>query len=233
MGKRITYFSLKEGSTIANVIWENYPKFSTEMFERLAAVDLEEDTPAAMRYSMFMDFLQMYKSLPPVNALYPNSVDELFLMYMECPPNEEDFEFLIPCVSKSRYHASFDLIKATNDPTLIKTWHFLLRGRSLVDDNRRFDALGTLTAIGFLYPEEQKKLYDGIKTHFGDFDQIREKFWTDKEKAYYQDVILPSEHNKTGYSLENHNPKSAGIEYVLQVLQANKDSNKELISYID
>jgi len=135
-----------------------------------------------------------------------------------------------PTMSKWRYYNSSQLIDANCDDETKKIWKYLHIGRSL--NNQPFSNLNDDYKIGFWTHEEQQYLLNSVLRHFGSEKNIRQKYWTDQEKEFYEKVAKES--SKSKYVLiAGFNPETEGIELVLELLRETINYRTEIVIGIE
>lgn len=232
MGQRISYYRSILRKTLEKTIFENFSTF------RQWYLDAAESS---------LEFNETFGNKELKNYLAQNDdfeynlhnldrklIDELtseFVNYCDLTNSENKIlELFGPTMNKWRYNESTDMVLKTNDRDFIRLWNFIINGRSLTGDVN-FESFTNDEKIGFLAYDEYMILKTKIETHFGNIEQINEKYWTDEEKAKLLEAIVNSRNDS--YSLYEHNPKSSGLEYVLQALNEISITKGELITVIE
>lgn len=234
MGQRISYFKNNFGKGLKELIFENFSSFQQWYLDTDKSSIDEFNEPFGN--DTLKDYFKQARDLQgDFEILDKNFIDELtseFIgSYYDLTHQHNDiFEFFGPTMSIWRYAESDKMVSATYDKDFIELWTFITKGRSL-KDNLHFDSLTNEYKIGFINRQEYLLLKSKIEFHFGDTETIKRKFWTSREKAKLEKAISDSKDGS--YSLSGHNPKSSGLEYVLDALNELTEKNKELITGIE
>jgi hypothetical protein len=234
MGQRISYFKNDHGKGLKDLLIENfsafkiwyldYDKDSIEEFNEPFADETFKAHLVAVN-DLALDFKNLEKKF--IDEL----TSEFIGIYYDYTHQGNDMlTFFGPTMSIWRYQESDDMVLSTKDPDFINLWNFLIKGRSL-KDNQAFGSYTNEYKIGFLSQDENKQLKSKIEHYFGDIEDLHKKYWTDTEKMKFQQAI---DNSKDGtWSMSNHNPKSSGLEYVLDAINSLTTHHKELITGID
>lgn len=232
MGQRISFFRNNFSYDLKSLLKVNYEDFKQEYlkYEKDSLQEFNEP----FGNEELKKFLIKNCELPDFNILDKKIIDELTAEFIGfyCDlfdKNANILDFFGPCMNKKNYHRSNELILKTKDKRLIKLWNYLIKGRSLKDYNE-FKSYTNDYQIGFLCKKEIEELKNKITQYFGDKKQIREKYWTEKEKEF---EIAQLKSKDGSFSLFDHHPKSAGIEYILQAIDEMTNRNDELITGIE
>jgi hypothetical protein len=233
MGQRISYYRSILRKTLKETIFENFSTF------RQWYLDADESSILEFNETFGNEELKSYLTQNDdfeynFHKLDKKLIDELtseFVNYCDLTNNENEIlELLGPTMGKWRYDKSTDMVLKTDDHDFIQLWDFIMNGRSLTG-NVNFESFTNDEKIGFLAHDEYTILKTKIEVHFGNIDQIKEKYWTDREKADLLEAIANSKNGS--YLLQGHNPKSSGLEYVLQALNEILTFKDELITVIE
>ena len=233
MGQRISYYRshLKKG--LKETIFENFSKFREWYLDADKESILEFNEPLGDK--ILKDYLMQNDDFKlSFYRLDKKLIDELtseFINYCDLTNSENKIlELFGPTMSRWRYEGSSDMVSKTRDDDFIQLWSFIIKGRSL-SGNTNFESFSNDEQIGFLSYDEYAILRTKIESHFGKIERIKERYWTDKEKAELLEAIANSKNGH--YSLQGHNPKSSGLEYVLQALNEISITKDELITVIE
>jgi hypothetical protein len=234
MGQRISYFKNNFGKGLKELIFENFLSFQQWYLDKDKS-SIEEFNEPFGNDTLKVYFKHAKDLQEDFEALPKNFIDELtsgFIgSYYDLTHQHNDMlEFFGPTMSVWRYAESDKMVSATYDKDFIELWIFITKGRSL-KDNLHFDSFTNDYKIGFINRQEYLLLKSKIEFHFGDTEAIKRKFWTSREKAKLEKAISNSKDGS--YSLSGHNPKSSGLEYVLDALNGLTEKNKELIAGIE
>jgi hypothetical protein len=234
MGQRISFFMNNYRKQLKDLVFENFFAFRIWYFEYYNEANYEPNenfgNEELKNYLIQgTDFKVDYNSLD--RQLIDELIAEFIVGYCDTTDREgKILEFLGAPINKWRYEGSTEMVLQTTDKDFITLWNFIIFGRSL-KDNVEFNSYSNDFKIGFLTFDEHRILKLKIEFHFGNIEQIRQTYWTDQEKLKEQNAIKNSK-NRT-YSLVEHNPKSSGLEYVLQVLNQISNNKNELITAIE
>ncbi|WP_295797958.1 hypothetical protein [Mucilaginibacter sp.] len=233
MGQRVSYYRSILRKTLKETIFENFSTF------RQWYLDAADSSVLQFNETFGNKELKSYLAQNDdfeynLHNLDKKLIDELtseFLNYCDSTNSENKIlELFGPTMNKWRYNESTDMVLKTNDRDFIQLWNFIIKGRCLTG-YVNFESFTNDEKIGFLTYDEYSILKSKIEAHFGNIGQIKEKYWTDKEKADVREAIANSKNGS--YSLYEHNPKSSGLEYVLQALNEISITNDELITVIE
>lgn len=234
MGQRISYCKNNSNKGLKELIFENFPSF------RKWYLDANQSSIEEFNESFGNEYLISYLEqggdlLTDFDKLDKKLIDELTSEFVGSfcdltDPEGKKLTFFGPSMNKWRYDKSDAMVAATRDQAFIRLWNFLIKGRSLKDDGE-FNSYTNDYTIGFLTFAEHRYLKTCIETHFGDIATMQKKYWTYSEKRKLKKAIAKS--TNESYSLAGHNPKSSGLEYVLQVLNEMADEKTELITGIE
>lgn len=234
MGQRISYFKNNFEKKLKEIIFENFSSFR-QWYLDTDKSSMEEFNEPFGNEKLKSYFKQNTDFKTDFDNLDKNLIDELTSEFIGsyCDLTDRDsnlLEFFGPTMSKWHYDPSNEMVSATKDKDFIRLWNYIVKGRSL-KDNAEFDSYTNEYKIGFLTFNEHRLLKEKIETYFGNIETIKKKYWTDKEKKELERVIANSKNSS--FSLSGHNPKSSGLEYVLQVLNEITDHKNELITGIE
>lgn len=234
MGQRISYFKNNFNKGLKELIFENFSSFR-QWYLDTEKSSIEEFNEPFGNEKLKIYFNQNKDYKTDFDNLDKNFIDELtseFIgNYWDLIDQHNDIlEFFGPTMSVWRYDESNKMVLATKDKDFVRLWSFIIQGRSL-KDNYDFNSYTNDYKIGFLDRQECLILKSKIEFHFGDTETMRQKFWTDREKTQEDEAIKNSKNGS--YSLSGHNPKSSGLEYVMEALNELTDKNNELIVGIE
>lgn len=234
MGQRVSYFKNNFGKGLKELIFENFLSFQ-QWYLDTDKSSIEEFNEPFGNDNLKEYFKQARDLQEDFETLDKHFIDELtseFIgSYYDLTHQHNDMlEFFGPTMSVWRYAESDKMVSATYDQDFIELWTFITKGRSL-KDNLHFDSFTNEYKIGFINRQEYLLLKSKIEFHFGDTETMNQKFWTSREKAEFEKAISNSKDGS--YSLSGHNPKSSGLEYVLDALNELTEKNKELITGIE
>jgi len=234
MGQRISYFKNNFNKGLKDLLIDNYSTFR-QWYLDFDKSSMDEFNEPFGNENLKEYFRQERDLQADFENLDKKFIDELTSEFkcsyynLTHQPNDI-LEFFGPTMSVWRYDESNKMVSAIKDRDFIELWTYITKGRSL-KDNLQFDSLTNEYKIGFINRQEYLLLKSKIEFHFGDTETIRQKFWTIKEKAQVEKAINNSKDGS--YSLSGHNPKSSGLEYVLDALNILTDKNEELITGIE
>ncbi|SHE65329.1 hypothetical protein SAMN04488522_101819 [Pedobacter caeni] len=234
MGQRISFFKNNFNKGLKDLIFENFSAFRQWHLD--SAKSSMEDLNEPYGNEILENYLHQENNLKKdFHKLDKRLIDELTAKFVAdyCDTTDGEgkiLEFLEPSVNKWRYEASTEMVMQTGDKDFVQFWNFLIRGRSL-KDNADFDSYSNDFKIGFLTFDEHQLLKAKIELYFGNPEQLKHNFWTEEEKLKEQNAIKDSKNGT--YSLSGHNPKSSGLENVLQVLNQMTHEKNELITSIE
>lgn len=234
MGQRISYFKNNFGKGLKDLIFENFSSFR-QWYLDTDKSSIEEFNEPFGNENLKNYFKQNTNLKLDFDNLDKNLIAELTAEFIgsycdSLERNNNLLEFFGPNMSNWRYEQSSEMVLATKDEDFIRLWNYIIKGRSL-RDNTNFNSYENDYKIGFLGFNEQRLLKEKIETYFGDIEIMKQKYWTDKEKKELENAIANSKNSS--YSLSGHNPKSSGLEYVLEVLNKVADSKNEIIIGIE
>ena len=224
MGIRIEYYSTNTGKTIVETLTENYVRFRHWYLKR------EDNSLSEFNESIGnQSFVKFLENNPTLNldTTPQQIIDELFAEFIIDDYQSDSIKIMDGHLSKWRYKQSTELINESNDRELINYWNTIINGRSLVKD-RDYHGLSNDYKMGYLTVKEQKGMKFLIEKHFGTLKEMKEKYWTKTEKKQWQ-----KSQNDKNYYPKNHNPKSSGIELILNALTTIENKNRELIIGIE
>jgi len=234
MGQRISYYKNNFQKTLKEILFENFPAFR-EWYLNFEKSSLEEFNEP-FGNEMLIDY---FKLNPDFKTDFPKLdkkiIDELTSEFIGVYCDFTDrggkiLQFFGPTFNKWRYDQSTEMIEQSGDALFIRLWNFIIKGRSLTD-NDVFESFTNDRKVGFLTFDEHRVLKDKIESYFGSIEIMKDKYWTEKEKSEEREAIANSKDG--AYSLSQHNPKSFGLEIVLQVLNEISTYKNELITFID
>lgn len=234
MGQRINYFKNNFNKGLKELIFENFSSFRRWYLDTDNS-SMEEFNEPFGHQKLKIYFSQNTDFKTDFDNLHKNLIDELTSEFIGsyCDWKVRDsnlLEFIGPTMSKWRYYPSNEMVSATKDKDFIRLWNYILKGRSL-KDNAEFDSFNNDYKVGFLMFNEHRLLKEKIETYFGNIKAIKKKYWTYKEKKELERSMANL--NNSSFSLAGHNPKSSGLEYILQVLNEITDCKNELIIGIE
>ena len=233
MAARISYYINNDGKNLKDILLLQYTAFKSWYLE-MEESSRREFSESFGNESLLNFFRQAHANNPfeePDNSIMDILVSEFVSTY--CLMSESGRTLLQnigPSLNKDRYVDSSKIVHKTKDHPFILLWDYLVVGRS-VSGTDLLATHGDDCRIGFLHNLEQIQLRAAIIRHFGSPDQIKEKYWSRSEKKNFERAILQSENG--AYSLSGHNPKSSGLEWVLEVLEEIKDRKSDLITLIE
>ena len=234
MGQRISFFKNNYNIGLKDLLINNYSIFRQWYLD--SDKSSREEFNETFGNECIIDYFKKdLDFISEFNNLDKKIIDELtsdFIgSYCDLTDRESKIlEFFGPTMSVWRYDESNKMVSRTNDRDFIELWTFITRGRSL-KDNKQFESYTNEYKIGFINRQEYILLKSKIEFYFGDNETIKRKFWTTKEKVQLERAINNSKDGS--YSLSGHNPKSSGLEYVLDALNELTEENKELITGIE
>lgn len=234
MGQRISYFKNNFDKGLKDLLFSNYSIFRQWYldFDKSSMDEFNEPFGNERLKEYFNQDNDLQADFATLNKKFIDELTSEFIgtYYDLTHQNNDILEFFGPTMSVWRYDESNKMVSATNDKDFIELWTFITKGRSL-KDNMQFESYTNEYKIGFLNRQEYLLLKSKIEFYFGDNETMKQKFWTNKEKAQVEKAINNSKDGS--YSLSGHNPKSSGLEYVLNTLNELTDKNKELITGIE
>ncbi|WP_108869310.1 hypothetical protein [Aquimarina aquimarini] len=230
MGIRIQFFKSKLDKELKDLIFENYSDFAKWYVDRNnASIEEFDETYGTKQLIDF--FTQNKKISKDLNLLPQKIIDEMTVEYVvEYPASQSILELFGPSMKKWRYNKSTQLVLETKDHEFIKLWRYLINGRSL-KNSEEFDSYTDEYKIGFLSFKEHSTLKKLILKHFGDLQEMKQKYWTDSEKKKLQNSINNPDNDT--YFLSDHNPVTSGLEYVMLAINEIKTSKTDLITAIE
>ena len=234
MGQRISYFKNNFDKGFKDLLFDNFSKFAQWYLDTDKSSREEFNEPFGIEelINYFKKELDFKSEFDRLDKHFIDELSSEFIgSYCDFTDRESNIlEFFGPTMRVWRYHESSKMVSTTNDRDFTELWTYLTKGRSL-KDNLHFDSFTNKYKIGFLNKQECMLLQSKIEFHFGDAETIRKKYWTNKEKAQLEKAVANSKDGS--YSLSGHNPKSSGLEYILDALYELTDKNKELITGIE
>lgn len=235
MGRRISYYLSNDGSTFKELIHNQYQDFR-QWFLKMHAGSIEEFNEE-LGSEQLIQLLKAYKKFPEAENIDQKILDEVVCEFIGTHCDYGNGRKLLtifgPCMSKWRYTESTALINEKMDHEAKRIWNYLIFGRSLFNDNH-FIADADEYKIGFWSLSERKYLKNSIETAFGSLEEIRNKYWTHKEKSDYKKALDQAKIKKLDtFGLSDHHPDTSGIEYVLQVLNETSDKKADIIIGIE
>ena len=234
MGQRISYFKNNLNKGLKELIFENFSSFRQWYLETDNS-SIEEFNEPLGNEKLKLYFKQKTDFKTDFDKLDKNLIDELTSEFIGsyCDltnRNSNLLELFGPTMNKWRYNQSNEMVSATKDEDFIRLWSFAINGRSL-KDNYDSNSFTNDYKIGFLDRQEYLLLKSKIEYYFGDTETIKKKYWTNSEKKQIDEAIRNS--NDGSYSLSGHNPKTSGLEYMMEALNELTDKNNELITGIE
>lgn len=234
MGQRISYFKNNFSKGLKDLIFENFSSFR-QWYLDTDKSSLEEFNEPFGNENLKNYLKQNTDLKTDFDKLDKKLIDELTAEFIASycdltDRNSNLLQFFGPTMSRWRYEQSSEMVLETKNEDFIRLWNYIVKGRSL-KDNSDFNSYTNDYKIGFLTFNEHRLLKEKIETYFGKIEIIKERYWTDKEKKELEKAIANSKNSS--YSLSGHNPKSSGLEYVLQALNEVTDSKNELITGIE
>lgn len=234
MGQRISFFKNNFDKRLKDLLFDNYSKFWTWYLDNYKSSIEEFNEPFGNEllikyFKQDRDFHAEFESLD--KKFIDELTSEFIGTYYDLTSQDNDIlELFGPMFNKSRYDESTKMVTKTNDNDFIELWTYLTKGRS-IKDKLHFESFTNEYKIGFLDRQEYLLLKSKIEFYFGDSETIRKKYWTESERKQVEKAIRDSRDG--AYTLSGHNPKSSGLEYFLEALNAMTDKNKELIIGIE
>lgn len=234
MGQRISYFKNNFNKGLKDLLFENYSKYR-QWYLDYDKSSMDEFNEPFGNESLKAYFSEAQNLQADFENLDKKLIDELtseFIgTYYDLTSQQNDIlDFFGPMFNKWRYDESTKMVTATNDKVFIELWQFVMMGRSL-KDNLQFDSFTNDYKIGFINRQEYLTLKSKIEFHFGDTEAMTQKYWTNSEKAQFEKASANSKNGS--FDLSGHNPKSSGLEYLLEAINELTDQNKELITGIE
>lgn len=234
MGQKISYFKNNYYKELRELLFENYSNFRQWYldYDRSSMDQFKEPFGNERLKEYFKQDRDLQADFIKLEKEFIDELTSEFVGNYSVFSNQHNgiLEFFGPTMSIWRYIESDKLISATNDKDLFELWTYITKGRS-IKDRLNFDSFTNEYKIGYIDRREYLLLKSKIEFHFGDMKTIRQTFWTNKEKAELEKELSNSKGG--AYSLSGHNPKSSGLEYVLEALNELTDKNKELITGIE
>lgn len=234
MGQKISFFKNNFDKRLKELLIDNYSTF------RPWYLDYHKSSMEEFNEPFGTEALKIYlrgetEFITDIDNLDKKLINELTAEFIGhyCDLTDRDGKILAffgPTMSTWRYDKSNEMVMATKDNDFIRYWNYIVKGRSL-KDNAAFESYTNDYKVGFLDRQEYLLLKSKIEYYFGDIETIRQNFWTQGEKIKTDEAIKNSK--GSSYSLSGHNPKSSGLEYVLEAINELTDKNKELITAIE
>lgn len=230
MGNRICFFINPEGKRLRDWVEENYAHYRAHILE------LERSNQAEWNEATFsahvVQFLTQNDTLR-WDAGNKEVIDDLPNEFYDAAEwmSESDRAFtdVGGWLYTSNYTNSQIFIQGTCDAALIRLWHFLVRGRSILDGGETGGA-DPENRVGYLSAEEVQLLAAGLRRYFGREPAASETYWTDKMNhcppamaALHPDIRV-SERRQWSFR---------GIICALEVLGDLEGRGLELVSMID
>jgi hypothetical protein len=234
MGQRISYLKNNFGKGLKDLIIENYVNYRNWYLEeeKLSLDEYDENFGEENLKLFFRENPILKNNLENLNITLVNQLTSEFVNPF-CDLTHKENNILNHCgpsMYTRGYFKSSELVYKTKDNEFIELWNYLINGRSLID-NKEFIDYSKDFKIGYLTYIEQINLKQKIEQYFGNVQAIKKKYWTFFEKLKEKRAIEKSFNGF--YSLSGHNPKSSGLEFVLDVLDEIEENKCELISYIE
>ncbi len=234
MGQRIGFFKNDFDNGLKELLFDNYSKFR-QWYLDYDKSSMEEFNEPFGSEELKTYFRKETEFITDFDKLDKRLIDELTSEFIGnyCDLTDRDgkiLNFFGPTMSKWRYDQSSEMVLVTKDKDFIRFWNYIVKGRSLKDSDD-FNSYTNDYKIGFLDRLEIEKLKSKIEYYFGDIENIKYKFWTDGEKQQLENAISSSKDGS--YSISGHNPKSSGLEYIMQAIEELTKCNKELITGIE
>lgn len=234
MGQRISYFKNNFNKGLKELIFENFSSFR-QWYLDTDNSSIEELNEPFRNEKLKLYFKQNTDYKTDFDNLDKNLIDELTSEFIGsyCDLTDRNSNLLEPfgpTMNKWRYNQSNEMVSATKDEDFIRLWSFVIKGRSL-KDNCDFNSFTNDYKIGILDRQEYLLLKSKIEYYFGDNETMKQKYWTNSEKKQMDEAIRNL--NDGSYSLSGHNPKTSGLEYMMEVLNELTDKNNELIIGIE
>lgn len=234
MGQRICYFIDKGKRTLKELVINHYTHFRAWYIKTREECLIEYGEEFGK--IRLIAFFENNEVLPSLELLDKNLIDELTSEFIghfcDYGDGNDWLELLSPTISKWKYEGSTLLVEETQEEEFIRLWNYVIKGRSLKDNNS-FESYSNDYAIGFLNIKEQVTLYNFIKSYFGDIEDMQRKFWTKIESSNFKKAEEMAKKTQKRYLMLVDNPISTGLECVYQVLDEIKRSKMELIITID
>jgi len=234
MGQRISYYKNNYDKGLKELLFDNYSNFRQWYldFDKSSIDEFNEPFGNESLKEYFIQDRDLEMDFATLDKKFIDELTSEFVgTYYDLSHQQNDIlDFSGPTMSVWRYDESNKMVSATKDKDFIELWTFITKGRSL-KDRLQFDSFTNEYKIGFLNRDEYLLLKSKIEFHFGNNEVLRLKYWTKSEKRQLEKAITNSKDGS--YSLSGHNPKSSGLEYMLDAINELTKKNKELITGIE
>ena len=242
MGARIFFYIFKDKISLKELMLSHYTDLRDYCFKENADYFERYDDEESYYSKETLQFLENTPKITTIENIEQGILDELISELMDSYQLEnhkdyfdENCDLIGPCMSKSQYKKSTNLINQVMDSETKRLWNYLVLGRSLLDDKvfKTPKYGGTKTAFWIF--EDWQYLQEKLIAKFGNYYEVRANYWTEKEKANLENASLKQQDFlKPEYiALSNHNPITAGIEYVLQVFASLKNEQYEILISVE
>lgn len=229
MGVRLGFYKNKSAGTLRDFLTAHYERFADWYVQRnKRSIQEYQETYGTEE---LLRFWEQHPTLEGhLEALDKRLLDEMAAEIV----TEYDTEFpwvelLEPLQNPKRYFSSREMVYHTKNKEFIQLWDYLTKGRSL-HHAQPFESYSQEYVIGFLAAEEHATLKQYILDYFGDRETMQATYWTKAEKRSFQKAMDRSK-GKGLFSI-NIEPKTTGLESVLQVLESLNGEACELITGI-
>lgn len=234
MSIRICYEYIKDGSSLESLLRNQYPIFRAWLQEEHETSRVEFNEQFCSEE--LMNFVLLNESLPEFSAITQELLDDLTTEFIAeyiggvgSPPDLDLVEGFGSHTSTWRYMESTKLVEQYADSKANELWQYLIAGRSLKND-LPFMSGGSVYKAGFWRREEWEYLYQSLKATFGTKEQVKELFWTTKEKRQFEEDLEEAKLTNQKYiGLSDHNPITTGIECVLWALEEVEGKDVDII----
>lgn len=167
MGQRISYFRNNFNQGLKEIIFDNFSKFR-EWYLETNRLSLEEFNER-FGDERIIQYLRKETELgSDFDNLDKEVIDEVTSEFIGsyCDLTQNGFfDFFGPTMSTWRYNESHNMVIKTKDKEFIELWTFLIKGRS-IKDNQKFEGLINDYKIGFLTKRETDVLKAKILYNF-------------------------------------------------------------------
>ena len=234
MGRRIHFYKNDSGKELKLLIIKHFDKFNKWHCEKDKAWVEKYDEPYS--HEKVLAFFEKNKSFPEnITHVDQRIIDEITSDFVTeytatDAPLENLFDFFGPTMATWRYDESTKMVLKSDNQELIKLWNYVIKGRSLKDDSN-FNGFSNEYKIGFLNHDEQRTLKKHIEAHFGNIEELKQKYYTFWERR--KEKIVQKKAAKGIYVPLGFEPVCAGLEYVLQALNEILETKHELIIGIE
>lgn len=235
MGQRINYFKNNFNIEFRELIFDNFFEFRQWYLDYDKSSLEKYNEPFGSEYlkkylKNSTDFRTDFEQLD--KKLIDELTSEFISSYCDITDCKDIFYHFGPNCNKWHYDGSTELITQTGNEDFIRLWDYSIKGRSLKDLGK-FESHSNEYSVGFLTFEEHSQLRNLIDQYFGNFEDMKNKYWTEHRKKEYLKGLENNWKNGT-YNLGGElKPTSFGLEMILQVLNQIKDSKNDLIIGIE